>query len=278
MLLNAADELDAAIRDIDEWVADNSPAQGNPGQSWLVFRALNQAVQLLLNSEMSNTNSHLTFEHSKTLAEMGGKLLNSTAQPADSKLSWQDQRARLAKAEPVDLLWELGSCPSGLTASFKRAMLATLQASNTVAYILTQNIEFAEQKNLIGEMEWRASYLAKNVNTHCLTDSRADDVQAAFFDTAAFVELTLATRGKQPPNEKRRRLCDAHKYAQRAITLQENALGNIAGPPGTGLSRFEFSEKWTKHRQDLGAYGAWTTYHRRRDEIDSQLADASLEC
>jgi|SRR5882672_8099594 len=39
MLLNAADELDSAIRDIDEWVADNSPAQdrARAEQSWLVF-------------------------------------------------------------------------------------------------------------------------------------------------------------------------------------------------------------------------------------------------
>lgn len=283
MLLNAADELDSAIRDIDEWVADNSPAPGHAGQSWLVFRALNQAAQLLLASDSSNANSYLAFEHSRNLVEVGERLLNGTVTSADSKLSWQAQRARFAKAEPVDLLWELGLCPNDLTASFKRAMLATLQASNTVAYILSQNIEFAEKKNLIREMDWRADYLAKKVNTRCLTDSKADNVQAAFFDTAAVVELTLAAREKQQPNEKRRRLCNAYKYVQKAIALQENTLDKStlaigARPWETGLSRFDFADKWTTHRRELAAYAAWATYNHRLEEISSQLAYASIDC
>jgi hypothetical protein len=283
MLLNAGDELDSAIRDLDEWVADNSPTLGRPGQSWLVFRALNQAVQLLLASGSSATNLYLAFERGENLTEIGEKLLNSKAS-FNLKPSWRDQRALLEKTEPFDLLWDLGRCPDELTPSFKRAMLGILNASNTVAYVLSQNTEFAEKRNLIREMEWRADYLGKKVNTRCLGDSadkdalaKADRLQATFFDTAAAVQLALAAREKQQP-EKRRRLCEAYKYAQKSITLQENTLGTGAFPLQQNSSRPDFLKKWTKYRKELSAFLPWETYKRRLDEVNGQLAYSGLEC
>jgi hypothetical protein len=290
MLLNAADELDSAIKDIDEWVADsgvsdNDPA-ADPGKSWLVFRAVNQAMLLLLAGGPSSSNSYLALEHSRKLAKIGHGLLQSDAMPtsdSSTKLSWQAQSAKFDKAEPVDLLWELGVCPSGLTSSFKRAMLATLQASNNVAFILSENIEYANRQGLMPEMEQRANHLAKSVNTRCLAVETPEDatnrkiysdlerLQAAFFDTAATVQLALVARGTQQ-QEKRRRLCDAHTYASRAITLQANTLGKEGSSFNAGLNRVAFLTKWTEHRQESTAYSRLAAYDRLLDEINSQLA------
>jgi hypothetical protein len=63
-----------------------------------------------------------------------------------------------------------GSCPDDLTMRFKRAMLATLQISNTVAYFLSQNIEFADKRK-IRRMEGREDCLAQMVDARRAADS-----------------------------------------------------------------------------------------------------------
>ncbi len=81
MLLNAADEADSAVKDLDEWVAGNAVDENNPAKdpvkSWLVFRTLNQAMALLLAGDSLGSNSHLALEHSKKLAQIGQSLLES---------------------------------------------------------------------------------------------------------------------------------------------------------------------------------------------------------
>jgi hypothetical protein len=288
MLLNAADEQDSAIKDLDEWVANNNAASDDTaatrrGKSWLVFRATNQAMSLLLIGESSKVNSYLLLEHAQTLAKIGQELLRSDAVPDSDgsgmkKLSWQDQSDRVAKAGPVAPIWELGNCPSGLTESFKRAMLATERASNNVAFIFSQNLEYANRHDGIRDMEDRAKELAK-VNTRCLAVKEDSDSlnilkgqQAAFFDTVATVQLALAAR-ETNQQEKRRRLCDAYMSASRAITLQEKTFSTQGSSFTAGLDRVKFLEKWTEYRQELTAHIALAAYDRSRGEASSQLAE-----
>jgi hypothetical protein len=65
---------------------------------------------------------------------------------------------------------ELLRSTDDLKTSFKRAMLATLQASNAVACFLSQNIEFADKRDSIPKMEEREDYVAKMVNARRGTD------------------------------------------------------------------------------------------------------------
>jgi hypothetical protein len=67
-----------------------------------------------------------------------------------------------------------GSGPVDLTVRFKRAMLATLQVSNTVAYFLSQNIEFADKRNLMRKTEGREDYLAKMADARRAAESNVD--------------------------------------------------------------------------------------------------------
>src|SRR5260370_42697370 len=195
---------------------------------------MNQAMLLRLDADASDFDAVLTLEHSRKLAKVGQELLNSEAKPiagSSTTLSWQAQSAKVTKGEPFDVVWELGLCPGGLSESFRRAKLATLQASNNVAAILSQNIEYADRKGWIREMEQRANDLVKKVNPRCLAvqnnDPRKnrdiyktlDRIQAAFFDTAAAVQSALSAR-ETNQKEMRLRLCDAYKYANRAIGLQ----------------------------------------------------------
>ncbi len=239
MLLNAADELDSAIKDIDEWVAGTPVSDDDPavdsGKSWLVFRAVNQAMLLLLASDSSGSDSDLALEHATKLAKIGQGLL-------DSK-SWQVQSTKLASAEPDDRLWEIGKCPGELTQYFKRAMLATLQASNNVAFILSQNIEYAERQDRIREMAQRADGLT-HVDARCLAvqipgvptnqvSVLVERQRAAFFHTAATVQLALFPR-ETNYKKSRLRLCRAYTYASKAVKIQEYNLEKDTGPFSTG--------------------------------------------
>jgi hypothetical protein len=75
-----------------------------------------------------------------------------------------------ATAREIELL----SSTDDLKASFKRAMLATLQASNTVACFLSQNIEFADKKNSTRTVEEREDYVAKMVSARRVADLNVD--------------------------------------------------------------------------------------------------------
>jgi hypothetical protein len=255
---------------------------------------MNQAMLLLLAGRSSGANSYqyLALQHAQTLAKIGQDLLKSDAEPIVTsaemkKLPWKGQSDRVAGAGPVAPIWELGICPSGLTESFKRAMLATLLASNNVAFIFSENLEYADRNDGIRDMEDRAKELAK-VNIRCLAlkeglpvtkeDSEALNnlkrVQATFFDTVATVQLALAAR-ETKQQEKRHRLCDAYLYASRAITLQEKTLDKKERPPfsAAGLDRVAFLNKWKNYRQELTAHNLLAAFDHRRGETSSQLAD-----
>ena len=305
MLLNAADEQDSAIKDLDEWVADNLSADiDHPGESWLAFRVVNQAMLLLLD-DSSTSHSYLALEHSRELAKIGQKLLESDAMPVikshaqpkapSTPLSWRSQSARFDQAEP-----ERGSCPSGLTQSFKRAKLATLQASNNVAFLLSDHIEYAERQGLIPEMERRANDLATKVNTRCLAVGEDPDVytnlerlQATFFDTAAIVQRTLLARekdrktttepltfaGREKMQKARHdRLCKAYNYAKTAITLQANTLTREGSSFSAGPGRVAFMEKWADHRRESMARSRLAVYDRHLEEINLQFGSLNDDC
>ncbi len=168
-------------------------------------------------------------------------------------------------------------------------MSATLQASNNVAFILSENIDYAETRpGLIREMEQRADHLAKDVNMRCLVVEAAAEVpdhqeknrivyrdvkrlQAVFFDTAAAVQLALAAR-QTKPQEKRVRLCNAFNYANRAKALQAGTIGD----PGTSfianLGRVDFLDGWATHRMELTEHKRLVAYGRLVKDASSQLA------
>ncbi len=71
-----------------------------------------------------------------------------------------------------------GSGPDDRTARFRRAILATRQVSDTVAYFLSQSIEFAEKRNLMRKMEGREDYLAKMASARRAADSKGSRIDA----------------------------------------------------------------------------------------------------
>ncbi len=161
-----------------------------------------------------------------------------------------------------------------------------MQASNNVAAILSQNIEYADRKGWIREMEQRANDLVKKVNPRCLAvqnnDPRKnrdiyktlDRIQAAFFDTAAAVQSALSAR-ETNQKEMRLRLCDAYKYANRAIGLQLRTLDKEEGEGAFSAAdpdRVTFLDDWTARRQESAAFIKLADYDRMIDKINKQLA------
>jgi hypothetical protein len=129
------------------------------------------------------------------------------------------------------------------------------------------------------DLKRHATYIVDKINVRCLFSPEksqdADTVLASFLDTAAAVEITLA-RGEKLPAEKRRRLCDAHNFAQRAITLQAGTLPPVATGAEQKTSRLTSLKDWRDQLDNYDVFAHWMTYKRRLEEVEGQPAYA--EC
>lgn len=267
-LLSAADEVPSAVQDLDAWVDANQPDGDHPDQFYRrfgVYRALVESTLLLMgDTDLSPAEEYLIIEHNRRLLDIGKNLLSSTYPPDGSQVSWRAQIRRAEKGDGIDPMWQIGICANDLKPEFKIFMTSYLSASNNLAYFLNRNIEFAEREGLLNDMERQAKHLADKINMRCLLDNRtlADQSQAAFLDTAAAVELTLARRTKNR-TEKRSHLCDAHKYANQAVTLQSSTIPHDSV---RSLKRNGYDQL-----VDL------VSYRHHVEEIEQQLTSESLD-
>jgi hypothetical protein len=283
-LLNAAGEVQSAVRDLDEWIDANQPDGNHPDQFYKrfgVYRTLVESTLLLMGDpDLSDAKAYIVVEHSRRLLEIGKKLLSSTHPSDGSRLSWRAQRSRIEKKDGIDPMWEIGICANDLTDEFKIFMASYLSASNNLAYFLDRNIEFAEREGLLNDMEQQAKFLAKKINMRCLDDrTSADQAQAEFLDTATAVELTLARRTKNRA-EKRSHLCDARKYAKGAVRLQESTISrHSVSPPDSEqtLDRAEAMKRWTLRLQENDQFADLVSYLRRVDDVEQQLVYENMD-
>jgi hypothetical protein len=249
MLLNAAGEGEAAVKDLDRWVVDNtpnSPTSPDDSYRWFgVYRARYMSAQMAAENNLGDV-AILQFKEVVALGDsllMGSRpepgtlswrdqmwrYLLGDPPPRGSEpgiLSWHDQIQRLEKGDGIDPIWLLRTCSHELTELFKRFIIAYLAASNNLAYYLSQDLPFTKHEGL-DEMKKCGEDLA-TVNVHCLQlqDSLGDEqlakaTQATFLDTAAAVELALASEEMGRP-EKQSRLCRARKYTKGNRTLHRN--------------------------------------------------------
>jgi len=293
MLLNAAGEIDLAVKDLDQWVGENWPDSRKDFRWFGVYRALNQSTLLLMADDPTGQKRFLMIMQIQKLVEIADKLLNAMHHPS-SQLSWREQRSRFEKGDGLDLMWHMGVCSNDLTELFKRFMNTRLTAANNLAYFLSQNTEFAERENLMGEMERHADYLGKKVNMRCLqleraptdkdgdeTDDRenADRTQAIFLDTAAAVELVLADR-ETLRTERRRRLCSAQKYEQKAVDLYRATLAEQKAT-ALGFDQHLLSpamlDKWEKRLEAYSGVVTWVDFVRQVSKIKAKLSAAGFE-
>jgi hypothetical protein len=294
MMLFADDDVDAAIRDIDNWVAENisdakleennasdSESKAKFYKRFGIYRALARSVQLLrVGGDFDAARVYSTIEHIQTLLKIGDKLFASTHY-RDSQLSWRTQRDRFGKRDGIDSMWALGICSNDLTKPFKTMMKAHLAAKNNFTFYLTENVEFAERANLMEIMEEYADYLGKKVNVRCLDDDdrHADQTQATFLDTVAGVELTLG-RKKKDRSDKRRRLCEARKHAERAVKLQESTLTASVGRPSDFRNQNDLATQrgWHAQLDQRQEVADWIYYVHRLENVRRQLADEGIDC
>jgi hypothetical protein len=298
MLLYADGEADAAVRDLGAWIKENisdiEPRAGGASvanaeklyfKRFGVLRALSLST-LLSEGTGDAAKTYVAVEQSRKLAEIGKALLSRSEKGDSARLSWRTQRERFEKRDGIDPVWMLGICSNDLTKLFKLVMAGYLATLNNIAFDLSQHTEFAERANLMREMEDYANYLGKKVDVRCLYDDRktGDQTQAAFLDTVATVELTVA-RSKRDRSEKKRHLCDAQQYAETATKLQENTLHNPIGRPSDFAN--EVSDKrtedptlddWENQLDEHTDIENWAVYRGRLQEARRQLADEGHDC
>ena len=112
MLLNAVDETDAAMKDLDSWTKENVSPVGD-FQRFGLFRALYQFAELGSAAGVESVSSRaLAVSGARRAAAVGAHLLTSPA--------WLPKLKRFEKGEAIDPLWIVGGCHSFLTDDFKR--------------------------------------------------------------------------------------------------------------------------------------------------------------
>jgi hypothetical protein len=106
MLLNAAGEIDLAVKDLDQWVGENWP-DSRTDFRWLgVYRALNQSTLLLMADDPAGPKRFLVIKQNQKLVEIADNKLLNSMHHAPSQLSWREQRSRFEKGDESNLMWQ----------------------------------------------------------------------------------------------------------------------------------------------------------------------------
>jgi hypothetical protein len=281
VLLNAAGEADAALRDLRHWSARNTPKANDTYRRFAAYRALFQAAYLSGIVSPSLASTYPVILQLRRVVELGDALLSTTG-AAPGKLPWRAQLRRFEGGDRVDPLWLVGVCSNDLTTLFKRFMLAHLSATNNLAYFLSQDPQFARHQGFIDEMEKRGDYPAKKVNVRCLEDEplRAIRTSASFFDTAAAVQLALAST-EQGRSERRVRLCQALAYSRKAVGLFDQSgltRSSSADTAATDKPGWELADKHATETDRLEETEVLAVISGRLERIQSLLSQAGLDC
>ena len=219
MLLSAANEIDAAVQDLDRWVRQNSPRSGAESAAdarWIfVYRARAQAALLLWNQMPDGPKGYLVAEYYSELLKIGEHFLNATTRVR--RKSWRMQRERFDAKGSGESRWQTALCANDVTPAFKRFMLAHLSAMNNRTYFLSKHLDFSHGQARLDELRDNGHYLAR-ADVACLQPPLPDgellkqvaSTQSSFLDTAALAELALA-KSKDREATKREHLCRARE-------------------------------------------------------------------
>ena len=284
MLLNAAGEVDLAVKDLDLWVTANEPKDRQHAQ-WLgIYRARYLGAILLTQDNPTGSRLYRTIRQYKSLVELGQRFLSSTFPSNQS--SWRTQMDRLEKGDRIDSLWHTAICALDLSSNFKRMMLANLNAANNLAYFLSQDVQFAKHERLLDEMEKYGFYIS-GINVRCLQEDPYSDehrqaanrTQATFLDTAAAVEVALALR-EDRRGEKRTKLCRALKHMERAIDLQRDAVeaANTLSTTAVKPAPWQVIARWQSEKQQLDEIDTSLILSRRLERVQAHLSQAGMDC
>ena len=312
MLLYAGGEWKSAVHDLDLWAdtalkrwhpkastdapanasGDAAPKDDSP-KLFGLYRVRLTSAQLAViaatSPEADSTAALIAISELRKVVELGDQLLMRDKR-GPSGISWRRQMRRLERNDPE---WLLGTCANDLGTGFKITAKAHLNMLNMLAYFLSQDVALAMHEGLFEDMRKRGDQLAKQ-DVSCLQPDQSDlsktnakSTQALFLDTAAAVQLAVASVAQLRP-DKRSTLCRAQRYAKDALHLFDEAGGDrqvdwkaeqqIAGATSTAEAQTFAAAIRQAEISRIGNLAIWSALSDRVARAQNELEKAGMDC